>query len=505
MITPARKIRSEKTSSQSGKNRGTRASKGKAPPAPPPTDESDHSDISSDIDEELDVSEPDDDARPQPVNAKRKTIRKPAKTTDAAPGSKVPPTMMILGAVKHLNASQIVYGGKNYFTPNSWMMFYILNIMHESCAENASLHKFCAQYHTGLSRIYYGIIWIIQVLRARHAAGALSQSEFQFLKYFETNFMFEELPIAGPLVVYFNNLCSFKPEGQTYDYVVPCLPDISANTATNAFRNAGQLAMPPMPYLIDIMFKFGRETSTTLVAALANDQYEPFPALTGGTLAGIATGAQFRDLSAIQRAALSVPGMSPAWHHATDTLQAKRLPIQRMYIPDVAADAKNTVKSFCGFDNTHDWFKKVITVAGTEAKYFAGSTTLANIGQTTGPSITLNEVHNPRAAPITAIDNWYPPFPFNFKGTFSSPEILSPDDFHIGALCCASVNIPEGVNQGPFAGIGSRNGRYKTGDYFNNNMLRFSTDAAVDPTSQLEANIKFEFYRPKGGEKNFDE
>nr|QLC36776.1 capsid protein [Sarcosphaera coronaria partitivirus] len=511
MPFPVREVKKEKTSSSSS-NRGSAPPKRKQAPKPaprpqtPPQDEDQTSDIEEEINEELNVSEDDDEARPIAVTAKKQTARKPAKKEVESRPAKVPASMMMLAAVKHLNASEIVYGGKSYYIPSSWSFFKILEIMHENCSENSSLHKFCAQYHAGLSRVYYGIIWIIQVLRARQAAGALEQSEFQFLKYFENNFNFEELPVAGPLVLALGNVASFKPEGDVYDFVVPKLPNLSVNTASAIYRNdRNHLFIPPVPFMIDFMYKFGAMTAAQMATALTNDQFEPFDKTTGASLAGVPFGADFVSLSTIQEHSLTLPGISPAWYHSTSTMIAKRMPIKRMRLPNVAAYPKNTVKSFCGFDVEHDWFSKVIAVAGAEAKYFAGSTVLSNVLPTTGRSSVLNGVHNTRPHNIPALTDWYPDFPFNMKATYSSTEVMSPDDFHIGALSSTMMVIPNAATNGSFAGIGTRAAQDKTGDYFENNLLRFSSDAPLNTWNQLEATIKFNYYRPKGGERNFDE
>jgi len=281
-----RKVSSkEKTSAQKGKNRAT---KKQAPPPEPSSDESgpeEESDLDDEILSELQVSDDDDAARPQPTNKKKQTVRPPKDKKRPGPKPQsIAPHLMMLQAVRHLRMSEIVYGGKSFWTPCSFMMFMILDIMHDCVSENSSLHKFCPQYMVGLSRLYYGVLWFIQVLRARDAAGALEQSEFQFLRFFTNNFAIEELPVAGPLVCYFSNIVAFKPAGNRYDYVSPRLPGFNGFGAAASTFSTRNLLTPPVPFLLDFIYKFSRMTPAQITAMRNAGYYRPFNFTTGGTL-----------------------------------------------------------------------------------------------------------------------------------------------------------------------------------------------------------------------------
>ncbi|KAL5627841.1 hypothetical protein BROUX41_002589 [Berkeleyomyces rouxiae] len=279
--------------------------------------------------------------------------------------------------------------------------------MYESCVENAGLHKSCPQYHAGISRIHYGVLWIIQVLGSRLAAGITTKSESQFLKFFETNFPFEELPVAGPLVVCFNNLCSFPHPRLVYDYVCSTLPNNSSNPSSKFVNYSSHLFLPPLTFMISLMHTFGDATVASLQIMLDNDQFGPFSYATGGNIADMSTGPAFSSFTATPSVMIAAPGVSSHWKHPVDTLLSKRVPIRRIKIPEINAGPKNTVQSYCGFETSLDWFKEVLTITSTEAKYFAGSTHLSNISTVTGQTNILDNFLAPRSIPIPPIDSWH--------------------------------------------------------------------------------------------------
>jgi hypothetical protein len=510
MSSLPRALLKEKTTS-GGKNRASAPThKSKKKSAPPPPDyevdtPSEHSDVENDILSEMSVSDNDDNSRPIPTAKKGKGTarnKKREQTVASAESSSVPAYMMMLAGLASVGLYEIQENDVSTFIPNCWMMYQVLGTMHDLVGDNASLSRYCPFYMTALSNIYYGIIFIVQVLRAKQAAHTLEQSDFQFLRFFESNFAIEELPVAGPLVLFFQNLAAYKPDSNRFTWVVPTLPSLAPANGTHdpIGTTPTRLSIPPIPWMIDILRQFGNANAALLTAMDTAGQFEPFDFATGGTIAGFATGAAFAS-SAHAAALLQAPGLHSPWAHSTDTLRKKVNQIKRLGLPALAGP-KKAPRDFCGLGTHITWFTKIISAVAHEAKYFAGSTVLANINPTSGPStVLIARADNPAAA-IIAPTSWYPGSPFSHSSTYvTMGSTVSPDDQKIG-IFTSTCKTFAGANFGEF-----RNSHAVTGPFFTaaTNQSFSESGHSINPATLVSPTIMINMYRPKGGESNSDE
>jgi len=502
----SRKVTLEQTNKQSGKNRGSKKSgKKSAPPEYSVDTPSESSDVESDILSELDVSENEDQSRPVPKTKSQKGTtrnKKKEKKVAADAGSSIPPYMMMLTSLNFYSLNEIEYVGISTFTPSCWSMYSVLDAMHDLVGDNTSLRRFCPYYHVALSNIYYGIIWIIQILRANQVASNLSQADFQFLRFFESNFALEELPVAGPLVLFFQNLAAHKPDGNRFNWTVPYISHYGPNNgAASPNAHATSKSLPQIPQMISLLQLFGASNAALLTAMDAAGQWEPFTFAAGGTIAGFAYGANMATDAGATNTTLGAPGINLPWQHDVSVLRKIVQVIRRMNLPTMVG-AKDTPRQFCGLDASFHWFHKAIGAASQEAKYFAGSTSLANINPSTGPSaVVVTHIAAP-AANVPARAAWYEGYPFNLNYTVTtSSRSISETDVKIGTFSatCASTT------QATLAHY--QNSTVFAGNFFlaADNPVNFENTVEVNPTAMAQPTLTLSLYRLKGGETNADD
>lgn len=501
----ARKVSTkEKTSVQAGPHRSGK--KKQAPPHYEVDTPSEQSDVESEILEELSASEAEDASRPVPKAAKKKGTTRNKKRETAISNkesSAVPAFMMMLAPLNSLFLHTVQYTPVSQYYPNFYSMFNVLAVMQELVAENTSLHRFCPFYISPLTQIYYAVIWIISILRAREAAHVLDQADFQFLRFFVSNFSLEELPVAGPLVLFFQNLGAYKPDTDRFNWVVPRLAMLGTNNAAgNPRQGASSYTTPNIPIMIDLLHKFGNSNAAQRTSIQTLGFFRPFTFAAGGHLAGFATGANFANNASI----LSLPGINAPWPHSVDTLLKKINVVSRLGIPDMAPVVKNTPRNFCGLGEHQTWFVKAITAAAHEAKYFSGSTTLANINPTTGPStVVIATISTPATAIVDPTD-WYPGNPFPLTADYYVRErTITDTDQKIGMFTNHNINVSH-ANFGSFQGLTDL-GQPLDGPYFDaaRNLTFAELGYEVNTHHMTSPTIMLTMYRPKGGEANADD
>ncbi|KAL9684804.1 hypothetical protein QQ045_022245 [Rhodiola kirilowii] len=122
--------------------------------------------------------------------------------------------------------SRIVYPrkGLSYYNPSCLMMDYIVHAINKTLSDSFYFKRANPDYHPYILRLYYGLMFWIQCLRAGNDVYALTNDQQQFLTWFLDYNTPETLPIAGPLLGLFKTLCSSQPELPHYGKVYPRIP-----------------------------------------------------------------------------------------------------------------------------------------------------------------------------------------------------------------------------------------------------------------------------------------
>jgi len=449
-----RKPTSRSYDAESRKPRVTTRKMFKRQPPPEPIESSSDNHISSDSDSEMEKDleiENKDDTRNKTLRSKviRKRETKDTATQDALHSQvesndpeksiSAAPHMIMRSSVYHLQAAPIVYPKVSTFVPSFYMFFFALHAMHTIVHENTYLHYLTPNYITIASSLYYSILGYIQILRAKVVAGIITKVEQQALRRFEMEYPFESLPIASPLVMFFQNLGAVKLADPMYSWICPTLPyPIGTPANTNGiFGSSDNIMLPNVPALIRFLYEIG--TANTINDVTQNNFLVPSSRAAGNAnFFGINLGLAQQNQPDFQRLVYSAGWLNPP--EIPSTLDARLLRrINRWNLPQLtAATDLQTVSQFLQFDGNLEWFRNLISMCTEEAKFFKGSTKLAVIEPTSGLSSLIETSHSEQTAP-TAADLIYPFNSANFPSDLWRFNILTTrgetnqDEIRIGA------------------------------------------------------------------------
>ena len=305
-------------------------------------------------------------------------------------------------------------------------MDFILHHVNSALCDSYYFKRDCPDYHPYVLRLYYGVIFWVQCLRAAHDARALEAEQHQFLVRFLENYSLESLPVAAPLLNVFKTLCSSQPEIQTYGKVHPLLPASPGPQRRDAFMldRAHAHFMPNVPgifaLLDDLNSKINPPAGTQAVYPPKGKHY-PIPPGTRNqaTVFGHYSFPATATITEDQRWFLASSGLQYPCEADKKLNETFAESYASFGFPDTtAADDLRFYDSFLSTDGNCSWFSQVRDVAAFSAKYFEGSGTLADCAPTGIVSNQLQVVYStPTTAPAAPSYSTDPAalFPFSFR------------------------------------------------------------------------------------------
>nr|AWC68506.1 putative capsid protein [Heterobasidion partitivirus 11] len=272
--------------------------------------------------------------------------------------------------------------GISSMVPNFMLFSWIISALDRTMLNTYRFGQSSPDWHPLLTQIYYGIVFVVHILRVRRSAQTITADEYTFLEWFEGTFPLSSLPIAGPLKHFLQSITVCSGPSKFYGNIAPDTPSSWTLTAANAFTfGAPDLhfnsCFPAIRYLLDEIVamtdaaqhqanfdpnnaehwrRFHLPFNNVFGAATANEHYFSFPGFTG-----------LLPLPATQ--------MVTFFHASQGT----------PYPPRVAAAAGNmtSIAEFCGLANhgvqQSAWFPIVVNLMQRHAQFFKDSTSLANI------------------------------------------------------------------------------------------------------------------------------
>ncbi|TQS34915.1 hypothetical protein Golomagni_04682 [Golovinomyces magnicellulatus] len=288
---------------------------------------------------------------------------------------KVSPSIrLMLCSTLHCQGKMIVYPDVSGYIPDFHAFFNFLQKMQTLNLDNEDFNRLVPGYFSLTTTIYYAILLLFQIARTRKYLGIASRSESQFARRFEREFPLESLPVAGPLVGFFEILGSIVSL-QGYGPVSPNLIDFHQFDTVGSFAAIinGKCRLPPLPLLIKLWTDIRTGTD---IRTKPQDLLFWTPGLTK-------LGINFAD-----PASYGLLAISPAWTEPlcnisiTDDLSSLRTRLWRMPSPpDMATLTFNSVGNFCGLSDSTQWkwFNGFKQIAVAEASFFNSSTNMSTI------------------------------------------------------------------------------------------------------------------------------
>ena len=293
------------------------------------------------------------------------------------------------------------------YAPSSLMMDYILHHVNNLLVDNFYFRRACPDYHPYILRLYYGVLFWIQCMRAMNHARLLHSEAAQTLSSFLDAFPPDALPISSPLLDLFKTLCCSQPEIPTFGVVAPLLPALPGPEARENFM----LADPTSHILPNIpgIFALIENLKACLLPAPGQNQNLPakgkhIPVTATATAATIFGHHSFPAPAArtdeekwsLCSSGLQYPCEADRKLHENF---AERL--DYFEFPTTAAD--DDLQLFADFLHVNTgmaWFAQVRDVAANEASFFNGSGTLADCPPF---GIAANQITAGYLAPTTQV------------------------------------------------------------------------------------------------------
>lgn len=340
------------------------------------------------------------------------------------------------------------------FVPSAFRMYYIVHIMDDSIRKNSYFKRQQDAWHPFISRLYFGILFMIQTIRAEISTGTASIKKKNFYKKFGLTYPPETLPIPGPLVTLFENLGPCTPQSTLEGYITPYIPDLVGPQLASQLidftpETVHQLLIPNIPMILGFI-----HTITSAAPNAIPDYSSPsaFTNAVGHNLNGHAFNAlTWTDL---ERTALMTPGLlypaeTDGQINTNFNLYGPRL---NLPVPAAANNIRD-IDAFLYLNRDNAWFGQIIQIMENYCEYFVDSKSLSecHTNLTVAPLVTttLVELSSTTAAEnnILTLTHAFPPTgPFTLKAKHSSTERSLPSAAAMLAQSAAlnvTFNLPD--------------------------------------------------------------
>nr|UJQ88516.1 MAG: coat protein [Medicago sativa alphapartitivirus 2] len=271
------------------------------------------------------------------------------------------------------------------YAPSSLMMDYILHQVNNLLVDNFYFRRACPDYHPYILRLYYGVLFWIQCMRAMNHARLLHAEASQCLSTFLDAFPADSLPISSPLLDLFKTLCCSQPEIPTFGVVSPTLPFHPGPEARSAFMlaDATSHVLPNIPGIFALI-----ENLRTCLNP--GDGQQPNLPAKGKHIPVTSTAAAATVFGHHQFPILANRSNAEKWSLCSSGLQYPCEADRRLHenfserldnfeFPVTAEDDDLRLYSdFLHITHNLAWFAQVRDVAANEAAFFNGSGTLAD-------------------------------------------------------------------------------------------------------------------------------
>lgn len=415
--------------------------------------------------------------------------------------------------VDHINIPEVYHDDRSSWTPNGIVLFEVLHAMEELMNGNEELRWKCPNYFSLPVRVYYAVLFYVQVLRAKTEAGAISKSESSWLRAFFRRFRESMLPIAGPLVPYFTNITAVKPDDDQYEYVHPTIPtkgsyEVEGDKKRKLTVNDHHYLVPSVALIASLLRIFCLSTE------LGNDMFNedgsfiPFDLAGGGEFAGInfpTDGGTDANIAALLT--------NPVLMHPLPENSDRMMEILGFWrrsraknIPDIPMNQgyqPNGPSGWTLISDDYDWFQPCVDMAHVQCSFFSDNGNLSEIPAVGRVSALIVAELKPdgNARPPTTANNWYTNRFSSVKAKFKATSAdLGLDDIYESTYSLTNATLTWARNGHNIGTIGSL---LRDGPYFENNKITYQLDHDTSVIRQTYTMVQTLFYDSHGrGGKN---
>jgi len=413
------------------------------------------------------------------------TIKSPSGATD------------ILLDFSRLQLTQSIHLEKSSFIPCCLQMYRILHSMDSLIAQNQNLLKQTRLWHPLISRLYHGLLFLIQTLRCMDYAKITNHAQKRFLHQFLKHYPADILMIAGPLLPVFKSLSCTKSALNAFSLIVPYLPpELGTQNLAEELINheIDSFILPQIPLILAMINDLKRSNDAQFTAT-----WSPMPALPAPEQQHIVLGFPFQhENEPAVMWPLAAPGIChPLEAHGSQSKTFKD-ELSCRNIPIVGPNVNCTdIAQFTQLSPDDVWFQDVLQCMSLYADFFSNKGTLADCPPL-GPGTALVETYpipptTPPRVPTSAFPANSLPI-YDVRHKTREPRI-DPGTSKLAMLaqinCIFSANFPE-----PLANACAPDTDSRLGPYYS--IEPFHSTSNVDSTHRLLSQTVSTFYRPKG-------
>lgn len=438
------------------------------------------------------------------------TVRKAPMTTFNDTIVKYQPGGAFLKAwtvVDHISIPPVIQPKKSNYIPNYISASIIIEAIERCLDGNEELKWINPNYLSLPVRLYYAVIWYLQILKAKEAAKKITKSESTWYRSFKRSYPLESLPIVGPLVPYFTNIVSVKPNDDKYDYVYPDYITSGGLTIKEGVPTVTPIyfLQPNVLMLAEMLRQFATMTATDLSGQAHNadnyfdnqGSYVPHRNGVNFRFAGIDYPSPLTPQTAMTMAnsAIDKPmpetkdmmiRVHPYWRRS----KARDIPTAQQ------SETFDSIASSLRMTEDFEWFEDCIQMAAIQCKFFSDSTNLSQIPSTGGSEALVTCHITSPTDEYVGTEQWYPEFWRNLKATFQTTRAdTGPEQFlnQEYALTTGTINWTVGGHP-----IGGRQAAHRTGPYWQNREFEFKLETAIPVGRRIPTMIQSQFYHRYG-------
>jgi len=409
--------------------------------------------------------------------------------------------------VDHVVIPPVIQPKKSWFFPNYIVGASLVDAMDRCIDGNQELSWIAPNYFSLAVRIYYAVIFYIQILKAKEAAVKLSRSESTWFRSFKRVFPLESLPIAGPMVPYFSNIVSVKPNDDKYDFIYP---DYQINQGMivdggTVDITAPFFIQPNITLLVELLIKFIELTPRQLVGK-TDDEYDYFDDT--GAFVPHRIGDDFRyagiEYTSALTVAMSMSLSNVAMDRALPETKSRCVEVHSYWkrskitgVPRVPNTYNHgTIGEALRMDQDYEWFEECIHMATIQCKFMNESTNMSQIPATGGSEVLVSAQMNGKHDRYEAAEDWYPENWTHMRARFFTTRAdTEPDQFANASYSLTTGTISWVSNGHP---IGGRQAGHRGGPYWENHQFEYQSDTPVEVARRLQTMITSLFYDAKG-------
>lgn len=408
----------------------------------------------------------------------------------------------------HVTVPEVIEPKRSSFFPNFISATIIIQAI-EHCLSGVDELKWISPNYFSLpARIYWCVLFYIQIMKAKETAKKLSKAESTWFRAFRRIYPLESLPVAGPLVPFYANITAVKPNDDMYDFIYP---DYPINQGLEVEKGAPKIndvfyLLPNIMLLCEFMKLFTTLTIARLDenvngagARFFDDLGNFIPNRTGVdfTFAGITFPA---TLTPAASSILATLGLDKPLPESKDRLKEilgywKRSKAADIPGTGVTEDFSNIGTSMRMIDD-FEWFEDCVEMATTQCKFFRNSINMSQIPSTGGSEVLICAHITGKHPTYRASPTWFPRNWRNLKSQFRTTRAdTTYEQIFNAAYALTTATISWTGNNHP---VGGRQLEHRKGPYWKNKEFQFAQPNDIEVQRRTLTMIRSLFFVAHG-------